>query len=229
MEFSNIPELPISVPDVPTSVPDVPTSIPELPISVPDVPTSVPAITLKTEELNMENPSVIMPIPLITKQKSLAILAVTQITFKQIFENLINQDIKEVDGHNINIKQGVKEYFVYMCKERVEFFTAIEFILKTIIIDNNVHIKHIPMLLNFVITTYNDMKLDKEYIKNADPKEIIKLLFEVAIMLFISTNDIENELLHSELLNIIESSILLISTKPIKTNHLQKVKWAMGV
>ncbi len=167
------------------------------------------------------------PIPVLTKQKSAAIMTITQITFKQIFENLIYKDIKEVDGHTINIKKDIKEYFIYMCKERVDFFTSFEYVLKTIIVNNNVELKDVPLLLNLIITTYNNLKTDNEQIKNGDPKEIIKLLFEILIMLFIDTNDITNDKLKGELMNIVENAVILVSIKPIKSTHLQKVQWML--
>jgi hypothetical protein len=167
------------------------------------------------------------PMPVLKKEKSVAIMTITQITFKQIFENLLYKDIKEVDGHSVNIKKDIKEYFIYMCKERVEFFTSFEYVLKTIIVNNNVELKDIPLLLNLIITTYNNLKTDSEQIKNSDPKEIMKLLFEILIMLFIDTNDISNDKLQGELMNVIENAIILVSIKPIKSTPLQKVQWML--
>jgi hypothetical protein len=165
--------------------------------------------------------------PVLKKEKSVAIMTITQITFKQIFENLLYKDIKEVDGHSVNIKKDIKEYFIYMCKERVDFFTSFEYVLKTIIVNNNVELKDIPLLLNLIITTYNNLKTDSEQIKNSDPKEIMKLLFEILIMLFIDTNDISNDKLQGELMNVIENAIILVSIKPIKSTPLQKVQWML--
>lgn len=159
----------------------------------------------------------------LVRKKSIVIETITQITFKQIFENLIYQDIKDIDGHIISIKPNIRDYYVYLCKERVNFFTNVDSVLKTIVDNNDVQLKHIPALLNVISIAYNNIKEDKELVKNENPSEIMRLLFRILLMLYININDINSEALFEEIINVINSSIDLINIKPIKMTVPQKV------
>lgn len=180
--------------------------------------------TIDPEKEEKEQP-IITSLDKFSNQKSISML--TQITFKQVFENLLYQDIKDVDGHGINIEPEMHIYYVYLCKERNDFFTKVDNIFKTIIDENGIIVlKHIPTLLSLIMTSYKNLKEDKEkhqLVQNSNADEVIQLLFKILLMLFVSTNNIPNNNLIEQTMEVVNSSMDLINIKQIKITMLQRV------
>lgn len=165
-------------------------------------------------------------------QKSNDIINITQITFKQVFENLIYQSVSSIniDDQQVDIKPDMREYYMYLCKERIDFFVNVDNVLKQIIDNNIILLKNIPSLLDLIVISYKNLKIDKEVLNKekdiiqSSPTDIIELLFKILLMLFMNTNNIVNENLLEEIMNVVKLSSTLINIKPIKPSVKQKIE-----
>jgi hypothetical protein len=189
------------IPDTIESVFGVPineiVSVPITDVSVPDV--SVPDVSV------------------------ILIDEITKFTFHQIFENFLIQIKDQNNDYNIIITPKMHTYFTLLCKENNPLFSEIESILKTIIIDDKIDIKDIPNIIVLVTKMYNTIKNDKD-VPICDPYELIVTLLKVLIILYVKTNNIENDKLVGELDEIIKASTELIKLKAIQNSIFSCLK-----
>lgn len=178
------------------------------------VPPPVPAVVPIEQQLVIQ---------LGVNDQNVIINKITKITFKQIFENFIYQNVKQLNNISIDVDAEVRNYFIYLCKERGDFFTHVEKIFKKIVINNKMDVSEVCLLMELVVNAYKNIKIDKEEIKNADPIVIIKTMFIILIMLYIQTNDLDYDTLFNEMIKIVEMSIELIKVKPIKASLPEKM------
>lgn len=155
--------------------------------------------------------------------------SLTQITFKQVFENLLYQEVKEIDGNVIPIFPNVRNYFVHLSKERIDFFTEVDNVLKIIILPSGtIELKNMSSLLALVKKAYINLGEDKKHhfklVEALLPDEVIVLLFRILLMLFISTNGLPAVGLLEECMELVSMAMELINLKQIKTTMFQKVK-----
>jgi len=135
-------------------------------------------------------------------------------TFLQLVESYLTQDSCNLEKINIKLTPDVQKYFLLLCKESPDLFGSFEEGLKKIIQDNKINTKDIPDIIVLVSKVYAIIN-SKKGMPNIDPYELIKTLLNLALVIYIDTNKIQNPELLVELLKIVDSSIDLIKLTPL--------------
>ena len=134
-------------------------------------------------------------------------------TFLNLFESFITKEENNLHKYSVKLTPDIQKYFLLLCKETPDLFGSLEESLKKIIQDNLINTKDIPEILIVVSKVYQVIN-EKKPILDLNPYELLKTLLQLAFIVYIDNNKVENPQLLDDLLKIIEASINLIKLVP---------------
>jgi hypothetical protein len=135
-------------------------------------------------------------------------------TFLVLVETFLTREQDNLAKFKVKLTPEIQKYFLLLCKESPHLFGTVEETLKKIISDDRIDTKDIPDIL-VLVSKVHKIIMENRGVPIVDPYELIKILLQFTLFVYIETNKVENKDLLLELLKIVESSIELIKITPI--------------